>query len=58
MVVLAQFTASSFFLPSTGDLNPQGVEENTQTDKAQDHGPGHETEMRKHHQTNFDSEVG
>lgn len=40
MVVLAQFTGFIVCVPLTGDLTPQGEEENAQTHQTQEHCPG------------------
>lgn len=39
IVVFAQFAIFVTNIPSTGDLTPQGEEENTQTDQTQEHCP-------------------
>ena len=40
IVVLAQLTFCTIYVPVAGDLTPQGEEENSQTHKTQEHGPG------------------
>lgn len=45
MVVVAQFTGFSSFVPLTGDLTPQGEEENTQTHQTKEHCPVHGREV-------------